>query len=138
MKRNSLSVFPLRQRKVSENLKRNCLFFFLLCQTTREVFLRLPPPRGAISVTNRHPEMPFFFLPKTAAQKDQKHPSSKMLILTLLTRVFQKHPKVFAYLIKEHLDTKKKSNTAFRKVGHPALNQDVLGPRLASPRIKIH
>ena len=51
-------------------------------------FYHLVCPPDADSVTNRHPEMPFF--PKTATQKDQKH------------------PKLPTYLIIEHLDVRKR------------------------------
>ena len=59
------------------------------------------------SVTSRHPEKPFS--PNLATQKDQKHPSfSPRCFFFNLIRGFQKHPIVSTYLIKEHLDVKKR------------------------------
>ena len=63
------------------------------------------------SATNRDPDMLLFL----ATQKDQKHPRfSPRCFFFHLIRGFQKHPKVSnTYLIKEHLDVKKKASQHF-------------------------
>ena len=90
-----------------------------------------PQQVAGASVTNRYPEMPFFFLKKTAIQKDQKHQSFSPRCFFSLKKRFSNAPKsVYLFHTRASL-CQKKASRHFEKLVTLSWALLTVGPNIA-------